>query len=298
VLSFGVSLVLVQAIQIPNPSQLAERFAGMTAVAGYEQAMVDSLLALMPGAVRDRAGNAVVKLGTGSPKRLVACPIDEPGYVVGNVKEGKYLTVRRVGTLPSPLFDQWHEGRRVTVWSRSGPVPGVMAVPSTHLNRGGVPSTSATADELVIEVGAESPADLSALGVDLLSPVALVKAPHRYGKELLAAPSAGQRAACAALAAAILARPRPRGSVVAVFAVGSWIRDAGLFSAVNLHGPFDQTALVRYPLTDMEAARGAFGQVERFNLAAKYPGTPVETVALAEVEQIAQQIVNWIGGAP
>src|SRR5690349_23471603 len=56
---------------------LAIRFAGMTAVTGFEQAMGDSLLRLLPGSTRDRAGNVTLTLGQGAPKRLLTCPLDE-----------------------------------------------------------------------------------------------------------------------------------------------------------------------------------------------------------------------------
>src|SRR5438477_113426 len=85
---------------------LAVRLAGMTAVTGLEQAMTDTLLTLLPGSIRDRAGNVTLSLGNGAPKRLVACALDEVGYVVGNIIPEGYLTLRRVGAPPTPLFDQ------------------------------------------------------------------------------------------------------------------------------------------------------------------------------------------------
>ena len=69
---------------------MVTRLAALTAVTGYERTMVDTLLRLLPGATRDRAGNARLALGGGSARRLVACPLDEPGYVVGSV--GKMVT--------------------------------------------------------------------------------------------------------------------------------------------------------------------------------------------------------------
>ena len=287
--------LVAQAVQ--GPAQLAERFAAMTAVSGYEQAVVDSIVALVPGAARDRAGSAVVKLGSGSPRRLIVCPLDESGYIVGNVRDDRYLTLRRVGAAPpSPLFDQWTMGRRVTVWTRAGAVPGVAAVPSTHLARGrSVPETPVTSDDLVIEVGAASAADLSALKIDVLSPVTLAKAPHRYGTNLLAAPEAGRRAACAALAASLLRAPRPRGSVVAVFAVESRLNHRGLFTAQNMNGPFDQTVLLQYPIADA-ALGSALGQVQRWSLAPRFEGSPVETVDLGEADRLAGRVGQWIGG--
>src|SRR5256886_8973508 len=77
--------------------RLAFRFASMTAVTGLEQAMVDSLRALFPGSTRDQAGNVTLTLGQGSPKRLFTCPLDEVGYVVGNILPDGSLLLRRAG---------------------------------------------------------------------------------------------------------------------------------------------------------------------------------------------------------
>src|SRR2546425_9372964 len=77
--------------------RLALRFASMTAVTGLEQAMVDSLRALFPGSTRDHVGNVTLTLGQGSPKRLFTCPLDEVGYVVGNILPDGFLLLRRGG---------------------------------------------------------------------------------------------------------------------------------------------------------------------------------------------------------
>ena len=111
-------LLIVLALQ--NPESLSVRFTGMTAVTGYERAMTDSLLALLPGSARDRIGNVTVTLGRGAPKRLVYCGLDEVGYVVGNITDDGYITLRRVGggARLYPLFDQQIEGQRVTLFGR------------------------------------------------------------------------------------------------------------------------------------------------------------------------------------
>src|SRR5438093_8952401 len=103
----------------------------MTAVTGLEQAMVDSLRALFSGSTRDQAGNLTLTLGQGSPKRLCTCPLDEVGYVVGNILPDGFLLLRRVGgggrTAP-PLLAQELGGHRVTVFGTRSAVPGVVAV--------------------------------------------------------------------------------------------------------------------------------------------------------------------------
>jgi len=208
---------------------LAIRFSGMTAITGYEQAVTDSLLALLPGSTRDRTGNVTLTLGRGAPRRIVSCALDEIGYVVGNITDDGYLTLRRVGAGPrvSPLFDQQIEGHRVTLFGRRGAVPGVVAVRSTHLTRGRPTGNEApfTVDNAYVDVGATSRDDVIALGLGVLTPVAQAKRPHRYGDRLLAAPYAGRRAACAALAAAALSKPRVRGTVVVAFTVQSLYAD-------------------------------------------------------------------------
>jgi len=274
------ALLVVVALSVQNVDALAERFAAMTAVTGYEQVMTDSLLALLPGSMRDRTGNVTLTLGRGAPKRLLSCALDEGGYAVGNITDDGYVTLRRVGGVPRayPLFDQQLEGHRVTLFGRRGAVPGVVGVRSTHLARGrpAAPDPPFTVDNAYVDVGATSRADVAALGLAMLAPVSLTKRPHRFGNGLLAAPAVGRRAACAALAAAALSRPRVQGTVVVAFTVQSLYADtAGLKTVKNLQGPFAD-------------AREAM-------LTTRYTGTAVETVALRDVEALVADLARWIG---
>ena len=273
-------LLLMLALQ--NPESLSVRFAGMTAITGYEQAMTDTLLTLVPGSTRDRMGNVTVTLGRGAPKRLLNCSLDEVGYVVGNITDDGYITLRRVGggQRLSPLFDQQLEGHRVTLFGRRAAVPGVVAVRSTHLTRGRPTGNEApfTVDNAYVDVGASARDEVLALGVGLLSPVALTKRPHRYGNRLLAAPYAARRAACAALVAAVLSKPRVRGTVVAAFTVQSLYDSAGLKAVQNLQGPFEVTRMV--------------------NVFSDYRETAVETVSLRDVDALVADLLRWMGGAP
>jgi len=266
--------------------RLALRFASMTAVTGLEQAMVDSLRALFPGSTRDHAGNVTLTLGQGSPKRLFTCPLDEVGYVVGNILPDGFLLLRRVGgggagRTASPLFDQQLEGHRVTVFGARGAVPGVVAVKSTHLTRGrgaaGTPDPVFTVDNAYVDLGASSAAEVQGLGIAVLAPVSLAKRPHLYGERLLAAPVAGRRAACAALAAAVQAKPKVKGTVVVAFTVQSlYTSNAGLASVKALLGPFDDIKTAALP--------------------ARYADTAVETVALADADRLVREILQWMEG--
>ncbi|HSB55473.1 MAG TPA: hypothetical protein VLD58_14025, partial [Gemmatimonadales bacterium] len=92
----------VEAQAAPPLERLVPRFTAMTAILGYEQAVADTIASLIPGARRDAQGNVTVALGA-QPVTLVACRMGEPGYVVGNIRDDGWLTLRRVGPLPDTL---------------------------------------------------------------------------------------------------------------------------------------------------------------------------------------------------
>jgi M42 glutamyl aminopeptidase len=317
-LIFGGSLLLgliqpggVLAQERDDLTALATRLASITAVTGYEQALVDTVLRLLPGAVRDRAGNARLQLGGGAVRRLAVCPLDEPGYVVGGIRDDGYVTLRRVGRVP-PLFDQQLEGHPVTIQGRRGPIPAVVAVRSIHLTRGReAPDEAAfTVDDAYVDVGAVSRATVAELGVRVLSPVTLTKRPHQYGSGLLAAATVGRRTACAALIeavrqSAVRAKLIPR--VTVAFVVEQQLSERGMSSLGSAPGPFDETlivdglpgiqgALQQTPDSATTSRWPRLGKVTRWSLPIRYGGTPVETVRLKDGESLRQALVKWIGG--
>ena len=96
---------------------------------------------LLPGAMRDRSGSAVLVLGSGAPRRLVACPLDEPGWVVGGVR-GRWLpdTAPRAGAAavaalrPAAGGPSRHAVRALGTGPRRG--GGAVRPPDTRARRG------------------------------------------------------------------------------------------------------------------------------------------------------------------
>ena len=294
----SVSVATASAQAPADPvATLAVRLAGMSAVTGYEQAAGDTLLSLLPGAVRDPMGN-IVRPGSG--RRLVACPLDEPGWVVGEVRPDGWLTLRRAPGTRDPLRDQQLEGARVTVFGRRGPIPGVVGVRSIHLTRGRSDSATApfTADSAVLDLGTASAEEVARLGVGRLSIVTLAKRPHRYGDGLLAAPWAGRRAACAAVLQAV---GRTAGDVTVAFVAQQELAGRGLAAVARRRGPFAETLLVEAgagkDTSDAETV-AELGTMTRLTLPVRYPGSPVETVALGDLPALVAQISAWAGRAP
>lgn len=305
VLALTLSAGVAEA-QAPSLGDLAQRLAGIAAPLGHEQALADSILALLPAARRDRAGDVTLVLGQGGPRRLVVCPMDEPGWAVGGIRADGYLTIRRLPARVGPLFDQQLEGQRVTVLGSRGPVPGVVGVRSVHLTRGRSGQDAPfTFDDAYVDVGARTEKEARALGLEETSPIVLEKHPWRYGEGLLAAPMAGTRAACAALVRA--ASSRARGTVVVAFTVEQLLARRGMLTVAHEAGPFAETLLldagavtdpVAVDSIDSSRMRAPLGTVIRWRLRDRFDGWPVETVSLADATRLEQRLREWIGGAP
>ena len=309
--------VLAGTAAAQAPDSLVLRLAAMSAVSGLEDAMADSLLAAVPGSILDRAGNVVWSRGTGDPVRIVLCPMDEVGYVVGRVMPDGYLTLRRVGTTAmGPLYDQFLEGQRVTVFGRRGAVQGVVGVRSTHLTRGRAVGTDDpfNLDNAFVDVGATSAAEVTGLGIELLAPVTRAKQPHRYGPggRLVAAPAAAARAACAALISATRRAPAAGGTTVVAFTRRRhYAHDGASFVLID-RGPAATAATIvllggtapaagmgggPQVASDSVGAAAGFRPVTTWLLPARYPRTPVETVSLADVAQLEQRLTAFLGGS-
>ncbi len=318
VLAPALLVLLAGPVAAQAPDSLVLRLTAMSAVSGLEDAMADSLLGLLPGASLDRAGNVVWSRGTGEPVRVVLCPMDEVGYVVGGVNAEGYLTLRRVGTTNvGPLYDQFLEGQRVTVFGRRGAVPGVVGVRSTHLTRGrvGGPDDPFNLDNAYVDVGAVSATQVTALGIEVLAPVTRAKQPHRYGPSgrLVAAPWAAARSACAALVSAVRRAPAAGGTTVVAFTRRRhYANDGASFVLINrgaaaaaativlLGGTAPAAQLGSGPQLGSDSVGVASGYrlVTAWLLPARYARTPVETVSLNDVARLEQRLAAFLGGAP
>ncbi|MDP2391513.1 MAG: hypothetical protein Q8N52_14400, partial [Acidobacteriota bacterium] len=167
---------------------------------GYEGRTSPALAAAL-GWSTDQWGNVVTTVGSGSPHHVVACALDRPSYAVTQIRDDGYLRLHRIGRgSRHPLWDQQFEAQQVRVLTAAGPVAGVIARSNGHFAQQHRRETAVvTADDLWLDVGAESQADVEALGIALLDPVGrhLPPWPMTGG---VAGPDAGRRTGCAAVA--------------------------------------------------------------------------------------------------
>jgi putative aminopeptidase FrvX len=199
-------------------------------------------------AIVDEQGSLTVTFGSGAPRRLVACALDEPGYVVSHIREDGYLRLSRAGREPlGTLWDQAHAGQAVVVVTEQGLVPGAIGVQSIHLTHGHPEDVSPfNIDQAYVDVGAESAAEVDALGIRLLDAVALMRRPVRFANGMLAAPAARAKAACVAMihAARRVAQAAPDGTVVFAWTVLERLGRRGLERVVGQLGPFAEVVLL------------------------------------------------------
>jgi putative aminopeptidase FrvX len=266
----------------------------------------------------DGCGSLIVRrAGDTSPVRLlIAVGVDEPGYVVSQIRDDGLLRVRTLGGRNlGEAFHLAREGRPVFVATRTADVPGVLLVNSLHLRapRPEVFDESA----LWLDVGADSPDDVAALGIGMLDPVVLSESARLAG-ERTAGTAAGAHAAvqvlAATAAAAAAAGQLPEGVAVA-FVAQSQVSVSLPLPRLARIGPLGrggegvvrhlqpaETLVLRVADDVPDAVRGpdpvtgdgtAWKVLE---LRVRQAGTPVETVDDTDARALAARLWPLLGG--
>ncbi|HEX3127427.1 MAG TPA: hypothetical protein VH394_08860 [Thermoanaerobaculia bacterium] len=243
--------------QAATLDQEIEAFLQVPSVVGREEPMAELVANRLAGlpVERDALGNVIATVGSGSPRRLVACPMGEPGYVVSRILDNGYLRlVPSSGLSPGGLWDQAHQGQTVVIGGSGGSggsrgwVPGAVVLPSVHLMQGRSrpPEKPFAVDDAWVDVGAESAAEVQALGIRLLDAVALVRRPSLMAGGLIAGPSSRFKGACAAVAetARRLHASPGKGTTVFAWTTLDLLNGKGLEHLALKRGPFDEVLLV------------------------------------------------------
>jgi putative aminopeptidase len=205
------------------------------ALPGYEAELskkIESRLANFR-ASRDNLGNVTLTLGSGSPRRLIVTPLDEPGFVVGEVTSDGYLRVQRLPqfVLP-PIFNELYSSQPVWVRTSSGKwIDGVVAGLSVHLQPGHTsPPKSSDLEEMYVDIGASSADEVRKAGVDNLSPIVINRSVGSLFGRKYAGASIGDRFGAVALLEMLrtLDASKVKGTLTVAFVVQQWTGARGL----------------------------------------------------------------------
>ena len=92
-------------------------------MSGYESELIEKIRAKLAAfhPVVDNLGDVIVTIGSGSPRRLIVTPIDEPGFVV--MKSPPTVTSASnasAGWKTSPIFNALYSAQAVKIRTSSG----------------------------------------------------------------------------------------------------------------------------------------------------------------------------------
>jgi putative aminopeptidase FrvX len=287
----------------------------LIAAPGYERDAMEKVTSATTGWTRDHSGNLVKRVGDGSPKRVIACGLDETAYAVSAITEDGYLRVHVNGNGRQPeLWDQFHEGQRVIVHTvdrvnplRSRNIPGVFAVKSNHLWRRRVLDTSpASIENLWIDIGAKSRAEAERMGVEVLDPV-VREWPEWIFADYVAGPAAGNRAGCAAVAAVGESNHRPgAGQTTFILSTRKSFSWSGLTGALARLGHVDSLYIVDAAVPSNAGARPVrapwpalpgldVSTTLEIGVPTRFSGTLVESVRESDLATLYSDVAHAAG---
>ena len=235
------SVLLVRStsavVAVPGPAYVNElrNLIDTPAVSGYESQASEQIRAQLAAfhPVMDNLGNVIVTIGSGAPHRLLAAPIDEPGYVVSGITPDGYLRLRRIpSSILPPIFNEFYATQPVKVGAAGGQwLDGVTAGLSIHLQPGriGAPDPR-DIDNMYVDLGAASVAEVGRAGVGLLSPVAINRSLAVLNDAEATAASVGDKFGAAALLDLLggMDRSELTGTLTVAFVTQEWQGGRGL----------------------------------------------------------------------
>lgn len=324
--TFALAVLLLLALHSPLPSDLfaqssnqqhaAQALGGWLlndAPPGREHLLTDLIVADLPDWKRDQLGNLILRRGSGSPRRVIACGLDRPGYAVTEITDDGYLRMREIGAgRQHPLWAQFHEGQRIRVLTRAGVVPGVVTVKSTHLQRNRPANAlPATLDDLWVDVGVSSRAEVRGLGIEMLDPITRDMSGAFSGHDFVFGQLAGVRVGCAAVAAAAKKGSVTSGETIFLLTTLRSFGHDGLEAALRSLGRVDEVTLLdqlagatvdpdgvlRRKVDKPPYLPESTGLTSLTILGPKisFAGALVETVAVADAEKLLAAVAKAAG---
>jgi putative aminopeptidase FrvX len=322
----AMSIALPHAIRAQDTTQIGPyskavaTWISLIATPGYERLATERILSATRGWSRDRTGNLVKRVGEGSPRRVLACGIDETGYAVSQITDDGYLRVHMNGNGRHPaLWDQYHEGQRVVVLAvdrtstlKTRPIPGVFAVRSNHLWRRRLADDAPTSIEnLWLDVGARSRAEVERMGISVLDPVVRDWPEWTYA-DYVAGPAAASRAGCAAVAAASATNNRAGiGETIYLVSTQNSFSWAGLTGSLASFGRVDTLIIVdptllppgapeRKEIRAPWARAGApqkldVGSISAISLPTRFQGTLIESIKESDLKDLFVATLRAVG---
>lgn len=204
--------------------ELLKRLTQAAGPSGFEQGIAKCIYGLVhPFADNvsvDSLGNILAFMkghDPQAPSLLVSAHMDEVGFIVKRIEANGLLRFEKIGGIDDRIL----LAQRVRVWTRGGPIPGVIGTIAAHHQKFDDIGKIRKYQELYIDCGADSLAEAEALGVRVGDSVTWATDFELMGKQRLTGKAFDDRAGCAVQIAALqrLQKDRQPGDVYFLFSV-------------------------------------------------------------------------------
>jgi endoglucanase len=209
-----ITLILALGLKPATPASgqdlkaLVKDYYATPSVTGNEQLLAMKVKESLPRRLAveiDNLGSIYARAGEGKEELCVLASLDEFGWVISGVMPDGYLRLDRPTAPPHALYDSFLLGHAVMISTKTGIQNGIIAQPAMHLltrERRDELAKNFSLDLVFLDIGARSEEEVKARGIEYLDPVTFRRDLAVLANEQWAGPSLGQKAVCAALAAA------------------------------------------------------------------------------------------------
>lgn len=156
--------------------KILEKVYPLGSPSGYEQRLVNEIKSFLDSRWLIQIDNlgSLIALSGEKVDYLLASPVDEIGYFVSGFTPDGFIRIDRAVNPPYRLFENHLMGHAVIIWTKEGPVQGIVAQPAVHIltrEKREQLEKGVTLDDIYIDVGVRSEAELRARGVEMLDAV-------------------------------------------------------------------------------------------------------------------------------
>ncbi|MFH1421786.1 MAG: M20/M25/M40 family metallo-hydrolase [Planctomycetota bacterium] len=177
-------------------------------ITGYESGirkLIESKLPRQFPKHIDNMGNMIVEAGAGEPEVIFAAHMDELGMIVSEIREDGFLHIRNLMDIDPRIM----LGRVLRIKTKKGEVKGVVGLKPIHLmsedryERHREMSQIVLAENMFVDIGADSAEEAHSLGVEILDPVTFEKNFEVLNSKYVTSRGLDNRAGCTVLLEAI-----------------------------------------------------------------------------------------------
>jgi len=156
--------------------KILERIYPLGSPPGYEHRLINEIKSFLDSRWLIQTDNlgSLIALSGEKIDYLMASPVDEIGYFVSGLTADGFIRIDRAINPPYRLFDNHLMGRAVIIWTKKGPVQGIVAQPAVHIltrEKREQLEKGVTLDDIFIDIGVRSEAEVRARGVEMLDAV-------------------------------------------------------------------------------------------------------------------------------